>query len=251
MREGAPPAARVVGARRACRERQGFDAETDGLFSFFTFSFIAAASCGGYIGAARRRFDVDALSLAAAPSTAFWARSPWRRPSASVRLNRNWIALGFRAFFQVLPTFLRRRREALPASMRPRCGEGNFNAALNRCTCPIGRNGTRCEQDALPACRTSASAAAASASLASNALSSALLECIGECAFSHQIHRYCFVTLMEKDLWGSLIKASREHSEIPAEDERAEEEEVDGRRFGRLSPHSRPPAWPRASRIKR
>ena len=106
--------------------------------------------------------------------------------------------------------------------MRPRCGEGNFNAALNRCTCPIGRNGTRCEQDALPACRTSASAAAASCLVGRPMHCACAEECIANGAFSHQIHRYCFVTLMEKDLWGSLIKASREHSEIPAEDERAE-----------------------------
>jgi len=74
-----------------------------------------------------------------------------------------------------------------------RCGDGNFNPVLGACVCPIGRNGTACEVDALPACRsTTGGGGPASCAVPRPQHCDCLAQCAASGAFAAHLHRYCF-----------------------------------------------------------
>jgi hypothetical protein len=92
--------------------------------------------------------------------------------------------------------------------LRRPCEDGNYNAQLQKCVCPIGRNGTRCERDALPACRSTPSSAA-SCIVDRPQHCACAAQCVANGAFAAHLYRYCFIT------------ALRYTSDVPADEHEA------------------------------
>ena len=73
------------------------------------------------------------------------------------------------------------------------CGPlGTWNPVLRQCICAIGRNGSRCEQLSLPACRASVSSTAVSCPVGRPQHCDCHEQCLSNGAFAAHMYRYCF-----------------------------------------------------------
>ena len=71
-------------------------------------------------------------------------------------------------------------------------GGGNYNPYHQRCTCPIGRNGTYCEAFALPACRVRPASTAVSCAVRRPQHCECVRQCLASGAFAVHIFPVCF-----------------------------------------------------------
>ena len=80
-------------------------------------------------------------------------------------------------------------------SSKRHCAAGsNWNPVEERCICPIGRNGTRCDSDSLPACRAAVGSTAVSCTVGRPQHCECLEQCVAAGAFVAHMYRYCFTT---------------------------------------------------------
>ena len=79
------------------------------------------------------------------------------------------------------------------ALARMRCAAGgNYNPHTARCTCPIGRNGSFCEQPALPACRIRRTSTAVACTVRRPQHCECVRQCLASGAFAAHIYPVCF-----------------------------------------------------------
>ena len=74
----------------------------------------------------------------------------------------------------------------------PRCESGNFNPTTGRCTCPIGRGGSRCELHVLQACRNRAYSTTVSCVVPRPQHCKCVEQCLAHDAFAMHMYPFCF-----------------------------------------------------------
>lgn len=83
---------------------------------------------------------------------------------------------------------------------QPAChGGGNFNPHNQRCTCPIGLNGTYCESLALPACRARRSSTAVSCAVRRPQHCACVHQCVASGAFAAHMYPVCFERISDAE----------------------------------------------------